>query len=74
MIIFGVVPELIREWKPDMAPQAIVMKRYGNSVPGITGPPPYTKGVNAGILSVGATMMIPAASMATTPSFIIELR
>src|SRR6266487_7161276 len=32
-IIFGVVPEAIREWKPDNAPQAIVMNRNGNREP-----------------------------------------
>ncbi len=40
MIIFGVVPDEIREWNPDMAPQAIVMNMKGNSLPGMTGPPP----------------------------------
>ena len=39
-IIFGVVPEAISEWKPDSAPQAIVMKTNGNSAPAKTGPSP----------------------------------
>ena len=30
-IIFGVVPEAISAWKPDSAPQAIVMNTNGNS-------------------------------------------
>ncbi len=28
--IFGVVPEEISEWNPEIAPQAIVMKQNGN--------------------------------------------
>ena len=35
--IFGVVPEAISAWKPDSAPQAIVMNRNGNSEPANTG-------------------------------------
>ena len=37
-IIFGVVPEAISAWKPDSAPQAIVMNTNGNSEPANTGP------------------------------------
>ena len=37
-IIFGVVPEAISAWKPDSAPQAIVMNTNGNSAPANTGP------------------------------------
>ena len=29
LIILGVVPEAISEWKPEIAPQAIVMKTNG---------------------------------------------
>jgi hypothetical protein len=72
--ILGVVPELTSEWKPEIAPQAIVIKRYGNNVPGIIGPPPSVKTVNAGILRFGATTMIPTASIPTTDIFIIELK
>ena len=39
-IIFGVVPELMSAWKPEMAPHAMVMKQNGNSGPGMMGPPP----------------------------------
>ena len=39
-IIFGVVPEAISAWKPEIAPQAIVMKTNGKSGPGTIGPPP----------------------------------
>ena len=34
----GVVPEAMSEWKPEIAPQAIVMKANGNSLPANTGP------------------------------------
>ncbi len=39
-IIFGVVPDAMREWNPDRAPQAMVMKRNGNRLPANTGPFP----------------------------------
>ncbi len=48
-IILGVVPDPIRPWKPEMAPQAIVMNTKGKSGPGMMGPPPATNFVNAGI-------------------------
>jgi hypothetical protein len=35
--IFGVVPEEIREWKPETAPQAMVMNRNGKSFAGKDG-------------------------------------
>ena len=54
-IIFGVVPDEISEWKPETAPQAMVMNRNGNSLPENTGPVPSMKRVVAGIASVGAT-------------------
>ena len=44
-IIFGVVPEAISEWKPDSAPQAIVMNTNGNSAPANTGPSPLEANV-----------------------------
>ena len=40
LIIFGVVPDPIRAWKPEIAPHAIVMKTNGKSGPGMIGPPP----------------------------------
>ncbi len=55
-INLGVVPEEMRAWKPDTAPQAMVMNRNGNSVPENTGPVPSMKRVVAGILRSGATM------------------
>jgi len=39
-IILGVVPEPMMAWKPDRAPQAIVMKTNGKAAPGMIGPPP----------------------------------
>ena len=50
-IIFGVVPEEISEWKPETAPQAIVMNRNGKSAPEKTGPVPSMKRVVCGIAS-----------------------
>ena len=52
-IIFGVVPDEISEWKPEMAPHAMVMNANGNSAPGTMGPPPETYDVSAGIWSTG---------------------
>ena len=40
MIIFGVVPDAISEWNPEIAPQAMVMNMNGKSWPGMIGPPP----------------------------------
>jgi hypothetical protein len=54
-ISLGVVPEAIREWKPESAPQAMVMNTNGNSEPANTGPWPLNaKSVNAGIFRTGA--------------------
>src|SRR5664279_4371343 len=39
-IIFGVVPEEISEWNPEMAPQAMVMKQNGKILPAKIGPVP----------------------------------
>ena len=66
-IIFGVVPEPMMAWKPDSAPQAMVMNRNGNAAPGITGPPPEMYGVNAGICSAGLMNTMPTASAAMVP-------
>ena len=52
-IIFGVVPDAISAWKPEIAPQAIVMNTNGKSVPGMIGPPPPANCVTAGICSSG---------------------
>ena len=53
-ISFGVVPEEIRAWKPDTAPQAMVMNRNGNSAPDQTGPVPSTKRRHGRHLEVAA--------------------
>ena len=53
-IILGVVPEPMMAWNPEMAPQAMVMNRNGNSLPGMIGPPPWMNWVIAGIMQVGA--------------------
>ena len=71
---FGVVPDAINAWKPEMAPQAIVMKTKGNTGPANTSPVPSTKRVTAGMCSGGATMTTATASTATVPSFMYVLR
>ena len=72
--IFDVVPELIRAWKPEMAPQAMVMKQNGKSGPGMIGPPPPANSVSAGILNSGLTMITPRASRKMVPILVNELR
>jgi hypothetical protein len=37
---FGVVPDAISEWKPEIAAHAIVIKQKGNTGPANTGPVP----------------------------------
>src|ERR1035438_9307152 len=46
-IIFGVVPEEISEWNPEMAPHAMVMKQNGKILPAKIGPVPSVNRVNA---------------------------
>jgi len=66
VIILGVVPEATREWKPEMAPHAIVMNANGNSFPANTGPSPaVANGVNAGMRSGGRMIRIAAPSART---------
>src|SRR5262245_53485926 len=72
--IFGVVPELMSAWNPEMAPQAIVMKQNGKSGPGIIGPPPLANSVIAGILISGLTMITPMASRKIVPILVNELK
>ena len=68
--ILGVVPEAISEWKPERAPQAIVMNTNGNSLPANTGPvPSIAKSVTAWFSSVGAATSRPTASSTITPTF-----
>ena len=70
----GVVPDEIRAWKPEMAPQAIVMNTNGNTGPAKTSPVPSMNGVTAGMCSSGATMRTASARTATVPSFMKVLR
>ena len=66
---FEDVPEDTRLWKPETAPQAIVMKRIGNS-----GLPLTSKPTKAGILTDGLAAMTPMTPPATMPSSRKELR
>ena len=69
-IIFGVVPEAISEWKPDSAPQAMVMNTNGNSAPANTGPSPLEANfVTASFCITGSVTMMPIASSAIVPIF-----
>ncbi len=64
------VPEETREWKPDSAPQAMVMKTNGNIEPAKTGPSPLeAKSVTAGIFRVGSATTTPRASSPIVPTF-----
>jgi hypothetical protein len=74
LIIFGVVPEAIRAWKPDSAPHMITMLTNGHTAPETTGPPPERNGVVGGMTSFGCATNIPTASTTITPIFIYELR
>jgi hypothetical protein len=67
--ILGVVPDDTSAWKPLIAPQAIVMKQNGKSLPANTGPVPSTKRVTAGSLRGGSTSRMPRASRSTVPIF-----
>ena len=73
-IIFGVVPDEISAWKPEIAPHAMVMNANGKSGPGTIGPPPPVNCENAGICSTGFTTMTPTISSAIVPIFMNELR
>jgi len=74
LIIFGVVPEAIRAWKPESAPHMMTIEMNGHTVPDTTGPPPDRKGVVAGIWRSGLATKMPTANTAMTPIFMYELR
>ena len=64
------VPEEISEWKPDSAPQAMVMNRNGNSEPANTGPLPLVaNGETAGASMTGRATRMPMASSTMVPTF-----
>ncbi len=64
---FGVVPLDTSAWKPEMAPQAMVINKNGNKLPEKTGPVPSIKWVTAGILRSGNAITIPTAKPRITP-------
>ncbi|MCY1425231.1 hypothetical protein D9M71_410150 [compost metagenome] len=64
---FGVVPLDTSAWKPEIAPQAMVINRNGNKLPEKTGPVPSIKWVTAGIFNSGNAMIIPTAKPRMTP-------
>lgn len=64
------VPDATRAWKPDSAPQAMVMNRNGNIDPAKTGPSPELANLlTASVLSVGAATSTPIASSTIVPTF-----
>ena len=65
----GVVPDAISEWKPDTAPQAMVMNTKGNTLPPKIGPLPSMNWVSAGILISGCITTMAMASSRMVPSF-----
>ena len=71
---FGVVPLEMSEWKPLIAPHAIVMNANGNILPAKTGPVPSMKRVSAGMCNVGCITRMPMASRAIVPSLTNVLR
>src|SRR3954469_6988410 len=72
--IFGVVPVEMSEWKPEIAPQAIVMNTNGYHGPGMIGRPPCMNWEDAGACSVGLTRITPSARNAIVPIFMNVLR
>lgn len=66
----GVVPEEISAWKPESAPQAMVMKRKGKRDPAKAGPvPEEANSVTAGIFTSGRATRMPTARSAMVPTF-----
>ena len=64
------VPDEISAWKPDSAPQAIVMNRNGNSEPANTGPVPLmAKSETAGASITGLASRMPRATSTMVPTF-----
>ena len=71
---FGVVPEEISEWNPEIAPQAMVMKQNGKILPAKIGPVPSVNRVSGGSSISGRTARMPTASAKIVPSFTNVLR
>jgi hypothetical protein len=65
----GVVPDAISEWKPEMAPHAIVMNTNGNTLPPKIGPVPSMNCVSAGICTCGFRITMAIASATIVPIF-----
>jgi hypothetical protein len=74
-MIFGVMPLAMRVWNPLIAPQAMVMKQNGKTLPGTTGPFPLAaNSVSAGIFISGRMRNVPKASARMVPSLRKVLR
>src|SRR2546427_653405 len=60
------------EWKPEMAPQAMVMKQKGNTLPAKIGPVPSTKRVTAGRGVLRRNAPMPGAHRERPPRALAE--
>ena len=68
------MPEATRLWKPEMAPQAMVMNSAGNKKPEaatLDVPAVAAKPVNAGMSNEAASPAMPAPTMPTSASAIM---
>ncbi len=68
-ISLGVVPDPMKAWKPEMAPQAMVIEMKGHTGPASTGPPPWMKSVRAGKRISGLMKTTPTIRAPNTPIF-----
>ena len=66
-IIFGVVPEATRAWKPETAPHMMQMNRKGKIGPFMVGPPPRYFSFRGGAFRIGLATIRPATSRAMVP-------
>ncbi len=67
-IIFGVVPDDTRAWKPEIAPHMMQMKTNGNRPPqGNVGPPLMNTGSIVGACITGLATKTPTMSRAMVP-------
>lgn len=72
--IFGVVPDATNAWKPEIAPQAIVIEMKGQTGPAKIGPSPLTNSVRAGISMAEFIINTPIINAINTPIFMKLLK
>jgi hypothetical protein len=66
-IIFGVVPDETRAWKPETEPHMMQMKTKGKMLPWNVGPPSAKTRLTVGHGSAGLAAMVPITSRAMVP-------